>query len=166
MSTPPNFETISNPGSFWRAIGVRAIGPAIVTATGASGPAGFLALSTAHLSADPPMMMVSIGLQTSALQTILQARHFALNFLSQDDQDLATEFGGKGQLKGADRFTTRNWTTLVSGAPVLPDAVGAIDCQLEEAIERYGSVIAIGRVLAYTSNSKKRPLVSYSGSYL
>ena len=165
MNNPPNYETITNPGSFWRAIGVRAIGPAIVTATGTSGPAGFLALSTAHLSADPPMMIVSIGLQTSALPTIQQSKHFALNFLSQDDQDLASEFGGRGQLKGADRFTTRSWTTLVSGAPVLPDA-GAIDCQLEEAIERYGSIIAIGRVLAYTSNSKKRPLVSYSGTYL
>ena len=166
MSNSPNFETITNAGSFWRAIGVRAIGPAIVTATGSSGRAGFLALSTAHLSADPPMMMVSIGLQTSALQTILQGKHFALNFLSQGDQDLASEFGGKGQLKGADRFTTREWTTLVSGAPILPDAVGVIDCQLEEAIERYGSIIAIGRVLAYASNSKKRPLVSYGGTYL
>jgi len=48
--------------TFWKAIGCRAIGVAIVTAKGADGPAGFLALSATHLSASPPMMMVSIGL--------------------------------------------------------------------------------------------------------
>ena len=53
--------------TFWKAIGCRAIGVAIVTAKGADGPAGFLALSATHLSASPPMMMVSIGLTTSAL---------------------------------------------------------------------------------------------------
>ena len=31
--------------TFWKAIGCRAIGVAIVTAKGADGPAGFLALS-------------------------------------------------------------------------------------------------------------------------
>lgn len=41
--------------TFWKAIGCRAIGVAIVTAKGADGPAGFLALSATHLSASPPM---------------------------------------------------------------------------------------------------------------
>ena len=56
--------------TFWKAIGCRAIGVAIVTAKGTDGPAGFLALSATHLSASPPMMMVSIGLTTSALGAV------------------------------------------------------------------------------------------------
>jgi len=52
---------------FWRAIGERAIGAAVVTAADIHGPAGFLALSATHLCADPPMMMVSIDKRTSAL---------------------------------------------------------------------------------------------------
>ncbi len=65
--------------TFWKAIGCRAIGVAIVTAKGADGPAGFLALSATHLSASPPMMLVSIGLTTSALGAVKHGNHFAIN---------------------------------------------------------------------------------------
>ena len=67
--------------TFWKAIGCRAIGVAIVTAKGSDGPAGFLALSATHLSASPPMMMVSIGLTTSALGAVRQSNHFAINYV-------------------------------------------------------------------------------------
>ena len=69
---------------FWQAIGQRATGSTIVTARSETGPAGLLGLSATHLCADPPTMMVSVDKRTSALPTILQARHFALNYLSSD----------------------------------------------------------------------------------
>src|SRR6516165_4637896 len=89
---------------FWRAIGNRALGSTVVTAQSDDGPAGFLGLSAAHVSADPPLVLVSVDKRTSALQTILAARHFALNFLPRDAADIADMFGGKGSKKGAERF--------------------------------------------------------------
>jgi flavin reductase (DIM6/NTAB) family NADH-FMN oxidoreductase RutF len=44
--------------------------------------------------------------------------------------------------------------------------VGAIDCQLEETIERHGVVIAIGRVVAVLDGVDKAPLVHFHGGYL
>jgi flavin reductase (DIM6/NTAB) family NADH-FMN oxidoreductase RutF len=151
--------------TFWKALGCRAIGVAIVTAKGPTGPAGFLALSATHLSASPPMMMVSIGLTTSALAAVRHANHFAINYVPKGGDDLVKEFGGGGSLKGADRFLPGAWTELSTGAPALMDAVGVIDCRLEEMIERHGAVIALGRVVAYTSSSKD-PLISFRGGYL
>ena len=151
--------------TFWKAIGCRAIGVAIVTAKGADGPAGFLALSATHLSASPPMMMVSIGLTTSALAAVRHANHFAINYVPKGGDALVKEFGGGGSLKGADRFQPGAWTELTTGAPALVDAVGVIDCRLEELIERHGAVIALGRVVAYTASSKD-PLISFRGGYL
>jgi flavin reductase (DIM6/NTAB) family NADH-FMN oxidoreductase RutF len=151
--------------TFWKAIGCRAIGVAVVTAKGAEGPAGFLALSATHLSASPPMMLVSIGLTTSALGAVKEGNHFAINYVAKDREDLANEFGGRGSLKGADRFKAGEWTVLKTGAPTLVDAVGVIDCQLEELIERHGTVIALGRVMAYSA-SDKDPLISFRGGYL
>src|SRR5215471_13633580 len=90
--------------TFWKAIGCRAIGVAIVTAKGPSGPAGFLALSATHLTASPPIMMVSIGLTTSALAAVKQGNHFAINYVAKGGENLVKEFGGSGTLKGADRF--------------------------------------------------------------
>jgi flavin reductase (DIM6/NTAB) family NADH-FMN oxidoreductase RutF len=151
--------------SFWQAIGVRAIGAAVVTAQDSEGPAGFLALSATHLSADPPMMMVSIDKRTSALATVANAGHFAINYLSKTDADIPSIFGGKSPLKGADRFEAGKWITLTTGAPILTNGVGALDCVLEELIERHGAVIAIGRLVDTLSNPDAEPLISFRGGY-
>ena len=151
--------------TFWKAIGCRAIGVAIVTAKGTEGPAGFLALSASRLTASPPMMMMSIGLRTSALVAVRQGNHFAINYVPKGSDALVKEFGGGGSLKGADRFLPGAWSELKSGAPTLVDAVGVIDCRLDEMIERHGTVIALGRVIAYSA-SDRAPMVSFRGGYM
>ena len=159
-------EQITDAKAFWRALGSRAIGVAIVTAKGVSGPSGFLALSATHLTANPPTMLVSIGQSTSALASILENRHFAINYIARDREDLAREFGGQGTRKGADRFLPGEWTALKTGAPALAGAVGVLDCELEEAIERHGTTIAIGRIVAFTQAAGIKPLISFGGGYI
>ena len=150
---------------FWQAIGMRAIGAAVVTAADARGPAGFLALSATHLTADPPTMMVSIDKRTSALATVIEAHHFAVNYLPRGSENVAATFGGSGTLKGADRFEAGQWTTLATGAPIFADAVGALDCEVEEVIERHGVAIVIGRLVDFVSNAEREPLISFRGGY-
>ena len=108
--------------TFWKAIGCRAIGVAIVSAKGVDGPAGFLALSATHLSASPPMMLVSIGLSPSALGAVRHGNHFAINYVPKGRDDLAKEFGGGGVLKGADRFKPGDWAELKTGGLLRADA--------------------------------------------
>jgi flavin reductase (DIM6/NTAB) family NADH-FMN oxidoreductase RutF len=150
--------------TFWRALGMRATGVVVATARGPDGPAGFLALSATHVTADPPTMLVSIDKRTAALNAVLHGRHFALNFLAAGDQALAEMFGGRGEARGADRFAPERWGMLTSGAPVLNDAVGAIDCVLEETIERFGVIIAIGRVVDVVVREGE-PLLFFRGTY-
>ena len=166
MSDVMTAERVIDVRTFWQAVGLRAVGTAIVTAEAGDGPRGFLALSATHLCADPPMLMVSVDKKTSALQTMLDGGHFAINYLATGQADLAGPFGGKGELKGADRFTLGTWTTLATGAPVLEGAAGVIDCKIEEVIERYGTAIVIGRVMDFTSTPDTTPLVSYKGKTL
>ncbi|HWJ75458.1 MAG TPA: flavin reductase family protein [Kaistia sp.] len=154
------------PANFWRAVGFRAIGAAVVAARNADGPAGLLALSTAHLSQSPPTMTCAVGLTTSALSTILEAGHFAISFLSEDQGDVAERFGGRTALKGAERFEPARWDVLKTGAPVLKDAVGALDCELDEAIQRHGTMILIGRIVAFHSAGGLTPLVYFQGAPL
>jgi flavin reductase (DIM6/NTAB) family NADH-FMN oxidoreductase RutF len=159
-------DPIIDPRAFWRAIGNRATGSTVVTARSDEGPAGFLGLSATHICADPPLMLVSIDKRTAALATVLAARHFALNFLPRDAADMADMFAGKGPQKGAARFDTGRWGTLKTGAPILLDALGAIDCRLVETIERHGVVIAIGQVVDLFDGGAIAPLVHFRGGYL
>jgi flavin reductase (DIM6/NTAB) family NADH-FMN oxidoreductase RutF len=152
--------------AFWRTLGQRAIGSTIVTARSAEGPAGLLGLSATHLCAEPPLMLVSIDKRTSALPTVLAAGHFAVNFLGRDASAIADTFGGKGDLKGAARFEIGSWGKLTTGAPVLMTALGAMDCKLEETIERHNICMVIGRVVDVLTGSGSHPLIHFRGSFL
>ncbi len=167
MTEPTHLtDPIIDPRAFWRAIGNRATGSTVVTARSDEGPAGFLGLSATHICADPPLLLVSIDKRTSALQTVLAARHFALNFLPREAVEIADMFGGKGPQKGAERFAIGRWGTLRTGAPILLDAVGVIDCRLVETIERHGAVMAIGKVVGALDGAGTAPLIHFRGSFL
>lgn len=111
------------------------------------------------------MMMVSIDKRTSALAAVIGARHFAINYLPRGSESIAETFGGKGTLKGPARFAPEQWTALTTGAPIFTEAVGALDCVLEEAIERHGVLIAIGRLVDFMSNPDREPMISFRGGY-
>lgn len=151
--------------TFWRMLGMRAVGVSIVTAQGEDGPAGFLALSATHVTADPPSMLVSIDDRTQALKAILHSRHFAINYLSADDEGLADSFGGRGPLKGADRFQAVRWRTLATGAPILKGAIGTIDCALAETFRFHHTTIAVGGVVTFELPDYSDALVFFGGRY-
>lgn len=152
--------------AFWQAVGGRAVGTAVVTSSGALGRAGFLALSATHLSASPPAMMVAIDAKTSALGTIRDSGHFAINYLPYAARALVAHFAGRTELSGEARFSDPDWTVLKTGAPVLQSAVVAFDCQLDSLIERRGTFIAIGSLVAILSNAEAVPLISFKGGFI
>ena len=153
-------------GTFWNAVGQRAVAATIVTARGSAGPAGFLGLSATHICASPPTMLVSIDAKTSALGAIRDSRHFAINYLPRGTEDVVNAFSGKGDVKGPDRFKPGQWGYLATGAPTFNDAGGVMDCNLEEIIDRHNPILALGRVVAINSNKDADPLVYFRGGYL
>ena len=75
-------------------------------------------------------------------------RAFAVNVLGPQHVSVAERFSGRGGIKGAERYQDATWLTLVTGTPVLGDAISVLDCEVEEIIERHTSAIVIGRVVA------------------
>jgi len=150
---------------FWKTLGTRAIGMTIVTARGADGAAGFVGLSAAHVSADPPTMLVSIDRKTSALAPILESRHFAINYLAKGQERLAELFGRR-TADYAERFSSPDWTSLETGAPVLSTALGAFDCALDRTVELPDTVIAIGKVVGWFASETGDPLIFFRGKVL
>jgi len=150
--------------TFWQVLGQRPIGVSIVTARAADGPAGFLALSASHVTADPPSMLVSVDDRTTALAAVLHGRHFAVNYLPADARPLAEMFGGRTESKGADRFAPEEWEPLESGAPVFKRAVAVIDCSLVTTFRYSSTTIALGEVIAARSGAAA-PLLFQQGRF-
>jgi flavin reductase (DIM6/NTAB) family NADH-FMN oxidoreductase RutF len=118
------------------------------------------------LSVDPPSLIVSINRAASSYQLIARHRVFGVNILTADQLDIAERFTGKGGLKGAARFAGAKWTTRASGVPLLVGALTAIDCEVEEVIERHSHAIVIGRVLDVVASQRTAALAYRHGEYV
>jgi flavin reductase (DIM6/NTAB) family NADH-FMN oxidoreductase RutF len=54
---------------------------------------------------------------------------------------------------------------LTTGALALADALAAIDCEVEEFVERHSHVIVFGAVRAVAVRSSSPPLIYCQGGY-
>lgn len=156
---------VDRPGDFWKAIGCRAVGAAIVTTSGPARPEGFLALSASHLCASPPLMTVALDGATSAGVALRETGAFCINYLAQDQRAILDRFLRRDGPKGTARFEGITLDTLRTGAPAIPGCVGLLDCQVEEIIERHATSLVIGRLILACCNTARAPLVSYAGSF-
>ena len=154
-----------DPTAFRAAMRQLAGAVSVITAGRGAGRTGLTATSVTSLSVDPPTILVCVNLAASALATIRAEAHFAVNILSSDQQSVADRFAGRTGLKGADRYREAEWTVLATGAPALVDAVGVIDADLEETIERHSHAILIGRVRAVTARPAAGGLIYWRGGY-
>jgi flavin reductase (DIM6/NTAB) family NADH-FMN oxidoreductase RutF len=127
---------------------------------------GMTVTSVSSLSVDPPTLIVSINRESSSWPLLKRHGFFGVNILSADQLDVAERFTGQGGLKGADRFAGAQWTTLVSGVPLLVGALSAIDCEAEDIIERHSHAIVIGRVLDIQTSRRTAALAYWQGRYV
>ncbi len=132
-------------------------GVTIVTMPGGEDgePHGLTVSAFASVSPKPPLIMIMIDHRSTA-HRILQKEGavFAVNILAQDQVMLSNRFAW---VKDEDRFAEGDWTTAVTGAPVLNDALAWLDCTIFGRYEAGTHTIYVGEVQA---SSVPRPDVS------
>lgn len=126
---------------------------------------GFTATSITSLSTEPESLLFCLNRQASTWPILAQRRCFGVNVLAAHHRAIADGFAGRTGLVGAERYAGGVWTTLVTGAPLLQDALVAFDCEVEETIERYSHIIVIGRVLAIHAPGSSKALLYWRGQY-
>ena len=141
-------------------------GVSVVTAGIGWDISGMTVTSVSSLSVDPPALIVSINREASSWPLVRRYGFFGVNILAADQIDIAERFTGKDGLKGAERFAGAHWTTRVSGVPLLTDALAAIDCEVEDVVERHSHAIVIGRVLDLTVSPRTAALAYWQGQYV
>jgi flavin reductase (DIM6/NTAB) family NADH-FMN oxidoreductase RutF len=122
--------------------------------------------SVSSLSVDPPTLIVSINRESSSWPLLKRHGVFGVNILTSDQLDIAERFTGKGGLNGAERFAGAEWITRASGVPLLAGALAAIDCEVEDIVERHSHAIVIGRVLDMQLSPRTAALAYWQGQYV
>ena len=141
-------------------------GVSVITAGRGSEITGMTVTSVASLSVEPAALIVSINRESSSWPILKRQGFFGVNILAAGQLDVAERFTGKGGLKGADRFAGAQWTTRISGVPLLVGALAAIDCEAEDIIERHSHAVVIGRVLDLRLSSRTAALAYWQGQYV
>jgi flavin reductase (DIM6/NTAB) family NADH-FMN oxidoreductase RutF len=127
---------------------------------------GMTVTSVSSLSVDPPTLIVSINRESSSWPLLKRHGVFGVNILTSDQLDIAERFTGKGGLNGAERFAGAEWITRASGVPLLAGALAAIDCEVEDIVERHSHAIVIGRVLDMQLSPRTAALAYWQGQYV
>ena len=153
-------------GDFRNAMRHLTGGVSVITAGRGDDITGMTVTSVSSLSVDPAALIVSVNRESSSWPVLQRHGVFGVNILTSDQLDIAERFAGKGGLKGADRFAGAQWFTRASGAPLLVGALAAIDCEVEDVIERHSHAIVIGRVLDMQLSSRTAALAYWQGQYV
>lgn len=100
----------------------------IISTDGEAGRAGFTASAVCSVTDTPPTLLVCLNRNASVYDTFKKNSVLCVNTLAQDHLTLSNLFGGKTPMQ--ERFSNGTWETLVTGAPVLQDAIVSFDCKI------------------------------------
>jgi flavin reductase (DIM6/NTAB) family NADH-FMN oxidoreductase RutF len=142
-----------------------ASGVSVITTGQGEHRSGMTATSVSSLSMEPPSLVVCINRASVTLQAMRETGVFGVSFLAAEHRDVAERFAGRGNLSGAARFEGSDWISLVTGAPLLSDALAAIDCSIDTTMEWNTHAVVIGRVEAVHQPGGAQPLVHWRRAY-
>jgi len=116
----------------------------VVTTAGPAGTAGVTATAVAPVSDQPATVLVCLNRRSQISPILQENRVLCVNTLRAGADPIADLFAGRTGVPMAERFATTGWRTLTTGAPMLPSAVIAFDCQVIEikAVATHNVVIA------------------------
>jgi 3-hydroxy-9,10-secoandrosta-1,3,5(10)-triene-9,17-dione monooxygenase reductase component len=143
------------------ALGRFVTGVTIVTTLDPEGaPVGLTANSFTSVSLDPPLILWSLSKRSGNLAAFSTSGRFAVNILSQDQNELSARFASPTE----DRFAGTGWLRGLGGLPLLPGCLAHLECATVHQQEAGDHVIFIGQVESFAHRDGP-PLAFFSSRY-
>ena len=148
---------------FRAALGRFPTGVAIATAISEGERLGLTISSFNSVSLSPPLVLFSIARSALSFPAWCKAKHFAINVLEENQQDLSTRFATARTAKWGGMSIIQGTT----GAPLIANALVSLECAAYARYEGGDHEIFIGRVLDFRlrDTADSRPLVFHCGRY-
>ena len=143
-----------------------ASGVSVVTTANGERRAGMTVSAFNSLSLEPPCILVCLLKGTTTAEMIQETGHFAISVLGEDQAYVSDRFAGRVPLlEHEDRFDHVPVATVVTGSPVLTEALVWLDCRVEAVHDGNTHWIVIGEVLAAGHGTSESPLIYYDRNY-
>jgi len=102
----------------------------------------------------PPLVVVGVKTDSGTYKTVKAAQSFALNMLGKEHKSLAFAFFRPADVSDG-KLSGQPYRKGATGAPILVDAPGAVECKVTAVVEQGDHHIIVGEVVEAHLN---RPL--------
>ena len=149
--------------AFKNAMSLLSSAVSIVTTQGATGQFGFTASAVCSVTDDPPSLLVCMNRSASSHGHFVENKVLAVNVLAAHQQAIAQAFSSK--LSPSQRFSHGSWQTLLTGSPILSDALVSLDCAIEQMQVVGTHTIFICKVLDVRHHEQTQSLVYFNRQF-
>ena len=150
-----------DPRELRNVMGHFATGVTVITTRNADGkPFGLTANALSSLSLDPPLILVCIDKGVDCYACFAESKVFAVNFLSEEQEQLSRRFA----TKGIEKFEGVAYQPGDCGVPLLEGALGYVECKVVSGYEGGDHTIYVGEI-QNAAASGDRPLLFFKGKY-
>ncbi len=94
----------------------------------------------------PPLVVAGVKTDSGAYEVVKSAKAFALNMLGKDQKGLAFTFFKPANVSDG-KISGQPYRTGTTGAPILADAPGAVECRVTSIVEQGDHHIVVGEVV-------------------
>jgi flavin reductase ActVB len=140
-----------------------AAGVVMVTCHVDGKPWGLTVSACCSVSMEPPLLLVSLGAETTSARAIAETGRFGVSLLGENLLDVAQFGASRGQAKFMDDFCRTDGHECVS--PVVKGGLAHVDCTVSETVAAGDHTIFIGAVQLVLAHDQNSPLVFFSRSY-
>jgi len=148
--------------AFRNAMGNFCTGIVVATSVFEGKPVGFAAQSFVSLSLEPPLVAICPGKSSSSWPKLREAGSYCINLLAADQKHVCDAMAQSG----GDKFTDVPWQPGVTGAPIIADTLGYVECTLVAEHDAGDHTIAVAQVEAFRmADEGKAPLLFFRGGY-
>ena len=138
-------------GFFRQVAGQFATGVTVVTTCSQGKPAGITVNAFCSVSLEPPLVLVCIDLISLTLPVIRESGSFAVNILTNEQEELSRCFAGSTEER-YEHFCHASFHIAATGAPIIDDVLAFIDARVVAEYPAGDHVIFLGQVEAMGTN--------------
>jgi flavin reductase len=135
----------------------------VITLNAEGGPTGFTASAVCSVTDQPPTLLICINRNSRSRSEIEIGDGICVNTLASHQQALSAAFAGPFEMH--DRFAQGSWFKLITGAPVLEEAVASFDCRIANIIEVGTHSVLFCEVVAVHMGEPREGLAYFARAY-
>lgn len=157
-----------DPSLFRHTMRLWATGVTIVSTARNDQLFGMTVSSFTSVTLEPPLILVCLQKAGETSAAIMESGFFSVSMLAEGQEATSNRFAGLERVaEGNSRFAGLDVIYAETGAPILSDSMGWLDCTIQQVLDGSTHHVLLGKVVAASGEEDHhpKPLLYYNREY-